>query len=140
MPQQGVFYYPYASFVEEQSLLLKAVALYFDKLYILDPVKANFARIGIGNLENDVHLLEQEKILERIAPEEVLRDHESAITSAIQHDLADDGFRRLCASRGNSVWSLALAKVPQPLRQGSLLSIVRRVHETSIHYLPGSLR
>jgi hypothetical protein len=117
MLQQGVFYYPYASFVEKQSLLLKAVALYFDKLFILDPVKANFARIGIGDLENDIHLLEKEGILERIAPEEVLRDHESAIMTAIQRDLADEGFRRLCASKGNALWSLALAKVPQPLRQ-----------------------
>jgi len=32
------FYYPYNSFQDRQAPLLKAAALYFDKLVILDPV------------------------------------------------------------------------------------------------------
>jgi hypothetical protein len=117
MLQHSVFYYPYGNLVEEQSLLLKAAALYFDKLYILDPAKANFPRIGIGDVERDVRLLEQEKILERVAPEEVLNKYESAITAAIQRDLNDGGFRKLCAAKGSNLWTLALAKVPKDLRQ-----------------------
>ena len=33
MGQHSVFYYPYASLGTDQSLLLKAAALYFDKLF-----------------------------------------------------------------------------------------------------------
>ncbi|NIP23698.1 MAG: hypothetical protein GWN67_06305 [Phycisphaerae bacterium] len=40
MNEHSIFYYPYASFRDDQVPLLKAVALYFDKLYILDPFKA----------------------------------------------------------------------------------------------------
>lgn len=117
MTQQSIFYYPYASFADEQSLLLKVVALYFDKLYILDPVKATFGRIGIGRVEEDVRLLEQEQILERVAPEEVLNKHEATISAAIQRDLGDAEFRRLCAEKGGRSWTLALAKVPKTLRE-----------------------
>jgi hypothetical protein len=117
MQQHSVFYYPYASFVEKQSLLLKAAALYFDKLYILDPAKASFAKIGTGDVEQDVRLLEQEKILERVAPEEVLHKYHSAIAAAIERDLNDAGFRTLCAKKGNNLWTLALAKIPKGLRQ-----------------------
>jgi hypothetical protein len=117
MTQQSVFYYPYASFADEQSILLKVAALYFDKLYILDPMKATFGRIGIGRVEEDVRLLEQVQILERVAPEEVLNKHESTILAAIQRDLGDAEFRRLCAEKGSSTWTLALAKIPKDLRE-----------------------
>ena len=67
MGQHAVFYYPYASLGADQSLLLKAAALYFDKLYILDPLKASWATIGPGERETDLRLLESEGILQRIA-------------------------------------------------------------------------
>ena len=51
MPQHSIFYYPYASLTKEQTLLLKATALYFDKLYMLDPMKASWATIGMHELE-----------------------------------------------------------------------------------------
>lgn len=117
MTQQSIFYYPYASFADDQSLLLKVVALYFDKLHILDPLKATFGRIGIGRAEEDVRLLEQAQILERVSPEEILNKHESTISAAIQRDLSDPEFRKLCAEKGGSSWTLALAKIPKDLRQ-----------------------
>jgi hypothetical protein len=54
-----LFYYPYASFKCEHVLLLKAAALYFDTLYILNPLKANWAGIGQSTLSHDLNLLEQ---------------------------------------------------------------------------------
>ena len=47
MNSHEIFYYPYASFKEGQMPLLKAAALYFDKLYILDPRKASSGTTGI---------------------------------------------------------------------------------------------
>ena len=68
MTEHSVFYYPYASFTDVQAPLLKAVALYFDKLYILDPEKASSGDIGIGAVAKDVKLLELRDVglLERV--------------------------------------------------------------------------
>jgi hypothetical protein len=120
--QHNLFYYPYASFTGSQSLLLKAAALYFDKLYVLDPLKASFGQIGIGAAERDVQLLEQEQILDRVAPEEVLNKYEATITAAIKRDLNDAGFKKLCAEKIGSLWTLALAKVPEGLRHDPAFS------------------
>ncbi|MCB9157642.1 MAG: hypothetical protein H6645_11065 [Caldilineaceae bacterium] len=117
MQPHSVFYYPYATIGQEQSLLLKATALYFDKLYILDPRRANFAGVGVGEIEKDVSLLEQAGILERVAPEQVLHEHENTIATAIQQDLANPEFNKLCAEKGDATWTLALAKVPLPIRE-----------------------
>jgi hypothetical protein len=38
MTEHNLFYYPYVSFTNAQLQLLKVAALYFDKLYLLDPV------------------------------------------------------------------------------------------------------
>ena len=43
MTKHTVFYYPYASFTNEQLLLLKVAALWFDKLGILDLASASMA-------------------------------------------------------------------------------------------------
>ena len=116
MLEHALFYYPYASLGRQQQLLLRATALYFDRLYLLDPAKASFGSVGPGNLDADVRLLEREGLLERVAPENVLHQHEAAIAAAIRDDLSDPGFRQLCAEKGNSRWTLALAKVPQAIR------------------------
>jgi hypothetical protein len=117
MAEHSIFYYPYGSFGEQQSPLLKAAALYFDKLYMLDPFKASWDAMGAGWQAHDLQLLEQEGILVRVTPEEVLRDHEPAIVDAIRADLEDQEFLRLCNERGPSRgWTLALAKVPEAIR------------------------
>lgn len=118
MNEHNIFYYPYASLGEEQPLLLKAAALYFDKLFILDPLKASWATIGPGHRENDLQLLESEGILQRVAPEEVLHRYEQTIADAIHHDLADGEFQRLCADNAHGRWTLALAKVPKSYTRG----------------------
>ena len=46
MTEHNLFYYPYASFTNAQLPLLKVAALYFDKLYLLDPVCASWDTIG----------------------------------------------------------------------------------------------
>ena len=116
MGQHSVFYYPYASLGTEQSLLLKAAALYFDKLFILDPLKASWAMIGPGERESDLQLLESEGILQRVAPEDVLFRNDKTIADAIERDLADPEFMNLCAGKEGKRWTLALAKVPLAIR------------------------
>jgi hypothetical protein len=60
MNEHSVFYYPYASFKQEQLLLLKAAALYFDKLLFLDPLKASWDWIGPSEHDNHLVVSEQE--------------------------------------------------------------------------------
>jgi hypothetical protein len=112
----SIFYYPYASLGAEQAPLLKAVALYFDKLFILDPLKASWATVGPGQREPDLRLLESEGILQRIAPEEVLLQNDKTIADAIECDLADPEFVKLCTEKSGKRWTLALAKVPMAIR------------------------
>lgn len=120
MSDHNLFYYPYASFTNAQLPLLKVAALYFDKLYILDPDKASGGTIGLGEdeqVEKDVRLLEKERILERISPEEVLQEYEQAIGDTIKEDLNSPEFLQLCETAGKAeVWTLALAKVPKEIR------------------------
>jgi hypothetical protein len=117
--EHSIFYYPYASFGYEQAPLLRAAALYFNKLYVLDPEKAR-AR-GTGALEGigkDVLLLEREGLIERISPEQILERQEQAIEKAIRADIEDPEFVQLCESSGPSDrWTLALAKVPKGIRE-----------------------
>jgi hypothetical protein len=56
MNPHTVFYYPYGSFQDRQTPLLKAAALYLDKLYILDPEKASSGTIGAVEVADDVRL------------------------------------------------------------------------------------
>jgi hypothetical protein len=64
LASHSIFYYPYATLGVEQSPLLKVAALYFDKLFMLDPMKASWATIGAGGRESDLRLLESEGILD----------------------------------------------------------------------------
>lgn len=118
MNSHTIFYYPYASLKDDQALLLKAAALFFDKLYILDPVKASWGTtiIGVENVAHDLELLEREQILVRVSPEEVLHKYEEAITDAIHEDLQDRDFLEMCHLQGGGRWTLALAKVPKEIR------------------------
>lgn len=113
---KNIFYYPYASLGDKQLAMLKAIALYFDRLYILDPLKSSWAGIGSGPYENEIKLLEDEGILVRIAPEEVMHKYEQSIANAIRDDLNDGEFRKLCDETSGGNWTLALAKVPQEIR------------------------
>ena len=95
MTEHSVFYYPYASFTDVQAPLLKAVALYFDKLYILDPEKASGGIVGAEDVVQDVALLDSEGLLERVAPEEILLKYEDLITDAVRDDLQDQTYEAL---------------------------------------------
>lgn len=113
---KNIFYYPYASLGEKQMSMLKAVALYFDKLFVLDPMKSSWARVGLGEYEHEIQLLESEGILQRVSPEEVMHQYEQVIASAIHDDLNDAEYRRLCDQESTASWTLALAKVPESIR------------------------
>jgi hypothetical protein len=117
MNSHSIFYYPYASFRDDQVPLLKAAALYFDKLYILDPFKASWDMVGPAGGMEELSLLEQEGIFERVAPEEVLKKYEKAITAEILADMTDPNFLSLCQRKGRGRrWTLALAKIPKEIR------------------------
>ncbi|HLO16993.1 MAG TPA: hypothetical protein VK206_19315, partial [Anaerolineales bacterium] len=117
MNPHTLFYYPYGSFTDQQAPLLKAAALYFDKLHILDPEKASSGEIGAVAVAQDVKMLEQHGILERVAPEDVLLKYENALAAAVQTDLEDQGFQQLCETSGKAQsWTLAMAKVPKAIR------------------------
>lgn len=122
MTSHSIFYYPYASFSEKQSPLLKAAALYFDKLYILDPMKASWDQIGPGRQHNHLMILEQEGVLVRVSPEEVLNKYEEAIAAAIRTDLQNPEFMQLCENSSRAGrWTLALAKIPKKIRDDPML-------------------
>ncbi len=67
------FYYPYASFTNEQVPLLKVAALYFDKLIILNSGGASWATAGADHFARDaITLLNSGGILEVVTPADVL--------------------------------------------------------------------
>lgn len=113
---KNIFYYPYATLGRNQLAMLKAIALYFDKLYILDPLKSSWAGIGSGPYEEDIKLLESQGILERVAPEAVMHQYEKSIANAIRADLSDNVFLDQCNHESTGTWTLALAKVPIEIR------------------------
>ena len=60
MTKHNLFYYLYASFTNAQLPLLTVAALYFDKLYILDPVGASWDTIGADYIaRNAITLLKE---------------------------------------------------------------------------------
>lgn len=117
MTEHTLFYYPYASFTNAQIPLLKAAALYFDKLVILDPVGASWDTIGADHeAQRAIKMLRAENILETVTPADVLAKYASLITEAIRQDVQDRQFIELCETRGRGRWTLALAKVPKDLQ------------------------
>lgn len=121
MSSHTLFYYPYASFTNEQLPLLKVAALWFDKLVILDPVDASWDTIGADHVARDaVRLLEDARILEIVTPATVLARYERPIAEAIRRDMSDAEFLSLCDAHslatGKHRWTLSLAKVPQDLQ------------------------
>ncbi len=140
MNPHTIFYYPYGSFEDAQVPLLKAAALYFDKVYMLDPEKANSGTIGIGAIAKDVELLEQKGVLVRVAPEEVLSKYEHAIADAIRADLQDPEFVKLCETSGRAQqWTLALAKVPKEIRNDPQYQPLDRSMQRLMGDLPRSV-
>jgi hypothetical protein len=106
MSKHSIFYYPYASFTDQQSSLLKVAALYFDKLYILDPEKATGGTISIEDpdIAKDIALLENMKILERVKPEDVVEKYGSAIANAVRDDMQDKAFLNHCLTSEHQSW------------------------------------
>ena len=126
MAQHNLFYYPYASFIEEQLPLLKVAALYFDKLYILDPQGASWDSIGIDDTTlKAINSLKDVGILEIVTPSAVLATYEKAITEAILQDMQNLEFLNLCDTHskatGKQHWTLSLSKVPQELQNDKVM-------------------
>ena len=73
MTEYNLFYYPYASFTTAQLPLLKVAALYFDKLYLRDPVGASWAASGADyHARESVKQLQDAGILQTVTPADVL--------------------------------------------------------------------
>jgi hypothetical protein len=126
MTPQRLYYYPYASFTDQQLPLLKVAAVWFDELVILDPVGASLNSIGVDpSVSQAVKLLQQEGILKIVDPASVLQTFEGPMAAAIRADLADPAFLQLCQfhtqATGYQRWTLSLAKVPQDLQADQAL-------------------
>lgn len=121
MTKNNLFYYPYASFTNAQLPLLKVAALWFDKLFILDPGSASWDTIDAEYFAHDaLRTLNEAGILEIISPSTVLAQYEKEIADAIRRDMSDTEFLELCEahaqSSGKRRWTLSLAKVPQDVQ------------------------
>jgi hypothetical protein len=120
MNAHSIFYYPYASFTGGQAKLMKVAAIYFDKLYLLDPEKSSSETIGIQDpgVAKDVSLLEHKDvgILERVAPEDVVAKYHAAISKAVRDDMKDNEFVQHCLTSEKKYWTIALAKIPKDIR------------------------
>lgn len=114
MSQHSIYYFPYASLREKQLPLLKTAALYFDKLYVLDPVGASLGRIGVEeHVLPELATLRVLGLVEPINPAAVLASHGNKIVEGVQADCSDPFFLQLCAQSGRAqTWTLALEKVP----------------------------
>jgi hypothetical protein len=126
MTKHNLFYYPYASFTEKQLPLLKVAALYFDKLYILDPQGASWDSIGIDDVTlNAINSLKDAGILKIVTPSTVLASYEEAIAEAIRLDMQNLEFLNLCDAHskvtGKQHWTLSLSKVPQELQNDKVM-------------------
>jgi hypothetical protein len=121
--EHSIFYYPYANFTDNKSPLLKAAALYFDKLFILEPEKVYQGQTGtyeLGKTDECVNFLRDKNrnIIEPIRPEEVLYQFEKEISDAIRGDLNDPEFVSLCEKSGkHPYWKLAMEKIPKEIRE-----------------------
>ena len=117
MNEHNLFYYPYAYLENSQLPLLKVAALYFDKLYILDPVGASWKTVGAQHYARDaVKILRAEGILQTVKPADVLAKYSGPISDAIRRDMKDPDFLDLCKAHGGGQWTLSLAKVPEDLQ------------------------
>lgn len=126
MTPHKLYYYPYASFTNQQLPLLKVAAIWFDELVILDPIGASLHTIGVDPSVSDaVKLLQQEGILKIVDPASVLQTFEGQMAAAIRADLADPAFLQLCQAHaqatGHERWTLSLAKVPKHLQADQAL-------------------
>ncbi len=115
MTEHNLFYYPYTSFTNAQLPLLKVAALYFDQLFILDPVGASWATVGADHVARDASkLLKDAGILKPLTPSDVLAAHTGAITGAIRRDMGDRAFLELCDAHGNMIPMPHLEDHPNP--------------------------
>lgn len=126
MTPHRLYYYPYASFTNQQLPLLKVAAVWFDELVILDPIGASLHSVGLDpGVSQAVQLLRQEGILRIVDPATVRQTFEGPMAAAIRADLTDPAFLQLCHSHaqatGHQRWTLSLAKVPQDLQADQAL-------------------
>jgi hypothetical protein len=92
--EHNVFYYFYSSLTHAQIPLSKVdAALYFEELYILDPVNASWATIGVDHHACDaVTQLPHAGILETVTPGDFLAKYVDPMMDAIRGDVHDQAF------------------------------------------------
>jgi hypothetical protein len=93
MTDNRLFYYPYATMFDAQLPLLKTAALYFDKLFLLDPRDATWDLVGPDpRALDEVLVLERHGLLERVSPTTVFENYSSAFAQAVREDVRDPEF------------------------------------------------
>jgi uncharacterized protein YqgQ len=103
-------YYPYTSILTLDGL--KAMALYFERIYIINPLEAS-----LNNRANDAEMatLEKNGIIKYVPPSELLNDYETIIAKAIKGDLADRMFRQICKNHEAKYCVIYGSKIPSQL-------------------------
>jgi hypothetical protein len=129
MSEHRLFYFPYAAFANTQLPFLKVAALYFDKLVILDPIRASWNSVSVDqSVQLALRLLKDEGFLETVVPSDVLSRYSTPIAEAIRRDMSDPEFLKICAAHrrasGKERWTLSLAKVPEDLQAEEIMRYV----------------
>jgi len=120
-------YYPYTSILSLEGL--KAIALYFEKIHIINPVHAYVGDDRPNNAE--MSILEDEGIVSYISPADLLYTHESTIAGAIKGDLANRRFRSICRNAEARYCCIYESKIPSKLRSTIMkqsMKIHRELH------------
>jgi hypothetical protein len=127
----NLFYYPYASFANEQLPLLKVAALCFDKLTILDPVGASWVTVGGDHVARDaIVFLKDVGILEVVTPADVLAKYADPLAEAVRRDMTGREFLELVCCSGPSALH----------RSSATSSVVPRGRVYTVRYRPHSAR
>lgn len=105
-------YYPYTSILSLEGL--KAMALYFEKIHIINPIHAYVGNDRPNNAEMSV--LEDREVIRYISPMELLFTYESTIAEAIKGDLVNRRFRSICRNAEVRYCVIYESKIPQKLR------------------------
>jgi hypothetical protein len=111
MPE--ALYYPYTRVKSEESL--KAMILYFDKIYVISP---NEASAGFDE-NSDFDILQSNGLIDSISPSELIQQYDRLLTKSVLGDLTDHSFLQLSSiaryKTSQKQWEIYSEKVPSSL-------------------------
>ncbi len=110
------FYYPYMNIHSNECL--KAMVLYFDKIYVMRPEEASIkdSSSKLKRIESDMDTLEFERVVHYISPSELLIDYDDIMTRCVLNDITNPDFLKHCSTHSTSkFWEIYAEKLPTSL-------------------------